>query len=111
VRPGFEGGQLPLVQRLPYKRGFKNINRVEYAAINVGDLNARFAANAVVNPGSLVRAGLLRSVEEPYKILANGELDRPLIVTAAKVTESARAKIEAAGGRLQTPVDEAANGS
>lgn len=110
VRPGFEGGQLPLVQRLPYKRGFKNRFRVEYAAVNVGDLNARFAPNAVVNAATLVRAGLLRAVDEKYKILGDGEVDRPLIVVGGRITPSARAKIEAARGRIQEPVEGAGNG-
>lgn len=110
VRPGFEGGQNPLVKRMPFKRGFRNPFRVEYASINVGDLNQRFAPNAVVNPATLVRAGLLRSVDEPYKILGDGEIDRPLIVIAGRMTASARAKIEAAGGRIQEPVEGTGNG-
>lgn len=96
----FEGGQLPLVNRLPLKRGFKNINRVEYSVVNVKDLKI-FEPGQVVDPVTLVAAGLVKDLESPIKILAEGELDRPLTVKATKFSESARAKIEAAGGTVE----------
>lgn len=95
----FEGGQLPLVNRLPLKRGFRNVNRVEYSVVNVKDLNI-FDAGQVVDPEALVAAGLIRNLTTPVKILAEGELDRPLTVKANKFSDSAKAKIEAAGGTV-----------
>lgn len=103
IRLGFEGGQMSLIRKMPRKRGFTNRFRVEYTAVNLGQLNDRFDPESEVTPEALVQAGLLRSVREPYKVLADGEIDRPLTVWAAKVSAAARSKIEAAGGRLQTP--------
>lgn len=97
--PRFEGGQLPLIKRLPYKRGFTNIFRVEYAEVNVGQLS-RFPAGAEVTPEAMVQAGLLKSTRHPVKILGQGTIEQALKVTAHKLTESARAKIEAAGGSV-----------
>ena len=95
--PYFEGGQLPLVRKLPYRRGFRNVNRVEYQAVNLADL-AAFAAGATVDVAALVGAGLLKNDREKVKVLGTGELDRALTVTAHKFSASARQKIEAAGG-------------
>ena len=97
VAPYFEGGQLPLVRRLPYRRGFNNVNRVEYQAVNLADLSS-FAAGATVDVAALVGAGLLKNDREKVKVLGTGELDRALTVTAHKFSASARQKIEAAGG-------------
>jgi large subunit ribosomal protein L15 len=96
----FEGGQLPLVNRLPIKRGFRNVNRVEYAVVNVAELNG-FEPNAVVDPELLAAAGLVRGVDQPIKILGDGEIERPLIVRAAAFSQTAVAKIEAAGGTIE----------
>ncbi len=97
VRPGFEGGQLPIIKRLPFTRGFTNIWRKEYEVVNVTDL-ARFPAGSEVTPADLYQARLVRKRRLPIKILGNGDLDRPLTVSAAKFSASARQKIEAAGG-------------
>jgi large subunit ribosomal protein L15 len=97
----FEGGQLPLVKRLPRKRGFKNVNRVEYATVNVEALNC-FEAGTVVDMQVLVNSGLVRTVHFPIKILGEGSLERALTVKADKFSESAKAKIEAAGGTVET---------
>jgi large subunit ribosomal protein L15 len=97
VRPGFEGGQLPIIKRLPFTRGFTNIWRKEYEVVNVTDL-ARFPAGSEVTPAGLYQARLVRKRRLPIKILGNGDLDRPLTVSAAKFSASARQKIEAAGG-------------
>ena len=97
VRPGFEGGQLPIIKRLPFTRGFTNIWRQEYEVVNVTDL-ARFPAGSEVTPADLYKARLVRKRRLPIKILGNGDLDRPLTVSAAKFSASARQKIEAAGG-------------
>ena len=98
--PYFEGGQLPLVRRLPFKRGFVNIFRVEYAPINLDRLE-KFAAGSEVTPEAMVDAGLIKSVRQPVAILGRGDLDRPLTIKAHRVSESARSKIEAAGGTVE----------
>lgn len=100
VRLGFEGGQLPLIQRLPRKRGFINIFRVEYSVVNVGKL-AVFPPGAEVGPKELLRMGLVNSVECPIKVLGHGEIRHPLVVTAHKFSASAAEKIAAAGGKTE----------
>jgi large subunit ribosomal protein L15 len=101
-RVGFEGGQMPLYRRLP-KRGFLPYGgRTEYALVNVRDLAARFPAGGVVDPDALVQAGLVKkSAREAVKVLGDGELGHALTVKAHKVSESARRKVEAAGGRVE----------
>ena len=100
IRPGFEGGQNPLIKRLPEKRGFTNIFRVEYDTINITVLN-RFEADSEVTPQQFVDEGLVKSLKKPIKILGNGELLKPLTVSAHKFTQTARSKIEAAGGMVE----------
>jgi len=95
VRPYFEGGQLPLVRRLPHKRGFSNRNRVDYVPINLAQL-AGFETE--VSPESLAQAGLIKKDTVPVAVLGDGELDRALTVRAHRFSASARQKIEAAGG-------------
>jgi len=97
---GFEGGQLPLVQRLPRKRGFVNIFRTEYSVVNVGKLNM-FEAGSEVTPERLMRVGLVKSLRYPIKILAEGDVNHPLVVRANKFSTAAKAKIEAAGGKVE----------
>lgn len=99
VRPGFEGGQTPLARRLP-KRGFTNINRKEYAVVNVEDLN-RFEDGTVVTPALLKEVGLVRKELNGVKILGNGELTKKLNVTAAKFSKSEVEAIEKAGGKAE----------
>ena len=99
VRPGFEGGQMPIYRRLP-KRGFKNIWRKEYAEVNVETLN-RFDDGAEVDAVALVECGILKNVQDGIKILGNGELKKKLTVKAQKFTKSAVEKIEAAGGKTE----------
>lgn len=106
VPPYFEGGQLPLVRRLPHKRGFYNRFKVIYAVVNVEHLARAFPAGAEVTPESLRAAGLIKSTRRPVKILGQGELDRRLTVRVHAFSQSALAKIEAAGGsaeRLSAP--------
>ncbi len=100
VKPGFEGGQLPLIKRLPQKRGFVNIFRTEYNVINLGKLNM-FESGSEVTPETLVSAGLVKSLRRPVKILAEGDISHPLLVKAHKFSAAAKAKIEAAGGRVE----------
>ncbi len=98
-RLGFEGGQMPLVRRVP-KRGFTNIWRTEYAVINVGALAELDGLDGEISPEVLVQHGLVRS-GMPVKVLGEGEIGKPLRVTAQKFSKSARAKIEAAGGTCE----------
>ena len=99
IRPGFEGGQMPLYRKLPH-RGFNNYNhRVEYAVVNVGDLATLPANVSEVSAAVLSANGLIRAGEAQVKILGDGELKRALKVTAAKFSASAKDKIEKAGGQ------------
>lgn len=99
IRPGFEGGQMPLYRKLPH-RGFNNYNhRVEYAVVNVGDLATLPEAVVEVNADVLGANGLIRAGESLIKILGDGEIKRALKVTAAKFSAGAKAKIEQAGGQ------------
>jgi len=100
MRPGFEGGQLPLIKRLPRKRGFVNIFRVEYNIVNLNKLNI-FEPGSEVTPEALVAAGVVKSLRHPIKILAEGDINHPLIVRANKFSAAAKAKIEAAGGKVE----------
>jgi len=100
LRPGFEGGQLPIIKRLPWTRGFTNVAKIEYSLVNVSDLRL-FDADAVVSLEELVESGLVKIPRLPVKILGNGELDRPLTVKANKFSATAKSKIEAAGGKVE----------
>ncbi len=97
---GFEGGQLPLIRRLPRKRGFTNIFRTEYSIVNVGKLSM-FEAGSEVTPERLVVAGVVKSLRHPIKILAEGDINHPLVVKANRFSAAAKAKIEAAGGKVE----------
>lgn len=99
--PGFEGGQNPLHMRLPKLPGFKNRNRVEYAVVNVSRLDALYEAGAVVDVDSLFEKGVIKSKTVPVKVLGDGELTKALTVRVDKVSASAKAKIEAAGGTVE----------
>ncbi len=100
MRPGFEGGQLPLIKRLPRKRGFVNIFRIEYSTVNINKLNT-FESGSEVTPEKLVAAGIVKSLRQPIKILAAGDINHPLVVKANKFSAAAKAKIEAAGGKAE----------
>lgn len=100
VRLGFEGGQLPLIKRLPRKRGFTNIFRTEYSTVNVGKLKI-FDPDIEVTPQELLKAKLIKSLKQPVKILGDGEIDRPLTVKANKFSAAAEKKIVAAGGKVE----------
>ncbi len=103
VRPYFEGGQLPLVRKIPFARGegFFNPWRVDFAPVNLDQLAERFAAGSVVSPETLAQQGLLKDSADPVKLLGRGEIDRPLTVQVHRISASARAKIEAAGGTVE----------
>ncbi|MBQ1315015.1 MAG: 50S ribosomal protein L15 [Erysipelotrichaceae bacterium] len=96
---GFEGGQTPLARRLP-KRGFTNINRKEFAVINVSQLN-NFADGAEVTPAVLKEMGLVKNAKDGIKVLGEGELEKKLTVKANKFSKSAAARIEKAGGTVE----------
>ena len=101
VRPGFEGGQMPLARRVP-KRGFNNARFArEYQIVNVSSLNDKFEAGREVTAHDLLNAGLIRSDSLPVKILAKGDLAKALTLKVDAVSGGARAKIEAAGGKVE----------
>ena len=99
VRPGFEGGQMPIYRRLP-KRGFKNVWAKKFAEVNVETLN-RFDDGAVVDAVALVEVGILKNVYDGVKILGNGSISKKLSVKVQAFTKSAKEKIEAAGGTVE----------
>ena len=100
TRPGFQGGQTPLVKALPSMRGFTNIFRQEYSVVNINGL-ARFPADSEVTPQLLVQSGIIKNLRKPIKVLGRGEIGAPLTVEAHKFSASARAKIEGAGGSVR----------
>ena len=102
-RNGFEGGQTPLAMRLPKLPGFRNINRVEYVPVNVDRLELKFEAGETVDAESLVAKGIVKNTTAPIKVLGNGEITKALTVKVDKVSASAQAKIEAAGGKVELP--------
>lgn len=99
IRAGFEGGQMPLHRRIP-KRGFNNIFATPYTTINVAVLN-RFEDGAVVNTEALLNAGIIKKAPNGVKVLGNGKIEKNLTVQVAAFSESAKAKIEAAGGKAE----------
>ncbi len=100
--PYFEGGQLPLVRRLPFRRGFTNIWRVEFKPINVGRLQEKFGQDQPeITPEVMAEAGLIKRSDKAVAILGDGELSMPLTVKAHRFSKSAREKIEAAGGSVE----------
>ena len=99
-RPGFEGGQTPLIRKLPRRRGFRNPFRVAFTPVNLRDLG-RFPAEAEVTPESLRQVGLIPSSEDAIKVLGDGDIASALTVRVHRVSAPARAKIEAAGGSVQ----------
>lgn len=99
--PMFEGGQLPLHRRLPFKRGFTNIFRIEYQEVNLVDLQERFNAGETVTGALLADRGLIRDADQPFVILANGDLDKALTVKAHRFSKKAAEKIAAAGGSTE----------
>ena len=100
IKPYFEGGQLPLVRRLPHTRGFTNIFKVNYQVVNLDTLDAKFASGAQVTPAALLERGLIDRVES-VKVLGRGELKKALSVQAHAFSVSAKEKIAAAGGKAE----------
>ena len=97
---GFEGGQLPIIKRLPRKRGFHNPFRVEYSPVNLSALG-EFEAGTEITPEKLLKAGFIDTLARPVKILADGEINNAVTVKANKFSVAAKAKIEAAGGKVE----------
>ena len=100
VKSYFEGGQMPLYRRLP-KRGFKNIFKREYTIVNIRDLVKKFKENEEITPEKLLEVGLVKKKKQPIKILAEGDISFPLQIKVHKISQQARAKIEAAGGKIE----------
>ncbi len=103
IRPGFEGGQLPIIKRLPRKRGFHNNFSTLYSVVNMGRLET-FESGSEVPPEKLLSAGLVKNLKLPVKILAAGDLSHPLVVKAHKFSTAAKTKIEAVGGSVEEMV-------
>ncbi len=101
VRPGFEGGQLPLIKGLPMKRGFNNRYKTYYSLVDLATLDERFEAGSRITPELLHGLGIVRRTQLPVKVVSDGELTRPLTIVAHRFTAAARAKIEAAGGTIE----------
>lgn len=99
--PYFEGGQLPLVRRLPFKRGFTNIFRIEFQEVNIDMLDKRFDDGALVNGETLLAAGLVRSADQPIAVLGRGDLSKKLTVQAHRFSKTAVDKIAEAGGSTE----------
>ncbi len=99
VRPGYEGGQMPIHRRLP-KRGFTNIFKKEYAIVNVGELT-RFESGSVVDEKALIQKGLVNGKHDGIKVLGKGDIKCPLTIIVDKVSSGAREKVEAAGGTIE----------
>ena len=97
----FEGGQLPLVRRLPFKRGFTNIFRIEYQEVHLSDLSEMFEAGTPVTPALLADKGLIRDALQPVVVLGNGETSKALTVHAHRFTKTAAERIVAAGGKVE----------
>ncbi|HIU40994.1 MAG TPA: 50S ribosomal protein L15 [Candidatus Egerieicola faecale] len=100
IRPGFEGGQMPLQRRVP-KRGFNNIFAAKAAIVNLGDIDARFEAGAVVDAQALMDCGLVKDCKNGVKVLGNGEMTKSLTIQAKSFSKSAQDKIEGAGGKAE----------
>ena len=100
---GFEGGQTPLARRLPKLPGFRNINHVEYVPVNVGRLELNYEAGETVDGESLKAKGIIKYADALVKVLGDGELTKSLTIKVDKVSASAQQKIEAAGGKVETP--------
>ena len=100
---GFEGGQTPLARRLPKLPGFRNFNRVEYVPVNVNRLDAYFNDGDVVDVPALVEKGIVKHSNDLVKVLGDGELTKSLTVKVDKISASAKAKFEAAGGKVEEP--------
>lgn len=100
IRPGFEGGQMPLQRRVP-KRGFNNIFAAKAAIVNLGDIDARFEAGAVVDAQALMDCGLVKDCKNGVKVLGNGEMTKSLTIQAKSFSKSAQNKIEGAGGKAE----------
>jgi large subunit ribosomal protein L15 len=93
IKPGFSGGQTPLYRKMPKYKGFNNVNRINYQVVNLGDLNTRFEEGSDVNANSLHAKGLIRSADNPVKLLSEGELEKKLNIVVNKASTLAREKL------------------
>lgn len=99
-RPGFEGGQTPLVRRMPKLRGFKSLDKIKYQAINIGDLEKEFNDGDKITKEMLVKKGLIRSAKKPVKLLGNGTLGKKIEITIELASKSALDKLAKVGGSI-----------
>jgi large subunit ribosomal protein L15 len=99
--PYFEGGNLPFVRKLPFKRGFTNLRRIEYQEVSIGRLDKLFVKNGVVTPDTLASVGVMKDTTLPVVLLGDGEITKPLTVKVHRVSASAKAAIEKAGGTVE----------
>lgn len=97
----FEGGNLPLVRKLPFKRGFTNLGKIHYVEVSLDKLESRFVKNGMVTPETLVSARVMKDLTKPVVVLGGGELTKPLTVKVHRVTAAAKAAIEKAGGTVE----------
>jgi large subunit ribosomal protein L15 len=102
INPVFEGGQTPIHRRLPVKKGFRNVKHVEFAIVNLDDLENHFDAGAEVTPEALIEKGVIGGLKDGVKVLAFGELKKKLKVKAHRFSKAAAEKIAAAGGEVTT---------
>lgn len=100
LKPGFEGGQMPIHMRLPKLKGFKPLKKVVFQAVNCGNLS-RFEVNSEIGPEEFAKAGLIKSAKKPVKILGGGEISIPLTVKAHSFSKSASEKLVASGGKIE----------
>lgn len=100
IKPWFEGGQTPISRRLPVKKGFRNVNHKEYAIVNLDDLEKHFDKGAIVTPEALIEKGIIGKVLDGVKVLAFGEINKSLKVSAHKFSKQAEEKITKAGGEV-----------
>ncbi len=99
--PYFEGGNLPMVRKMPFKRGFTNLRKIKYVEVNLGRLEGLFVKNGVVTPETLASVGVMKDTALPVVVLGQGELTKPLTVKVHRVSASAKAAIEKAGGTVE----------
>ena len=106
IKPGFEGGQTPLIRKMPKLRGFKNINTINYEVVNLGTINKYFDDNTKINKKALFEKGLISKLKAPVKILGSGKLEKKYEIQCESISKSALEKLEKGKGKFIAPVKE-----